>query len=136
VLYRSGGSSVNIVAELRAGRPGFDSQQEQEYFLFAAASRQALRSTRSLIQWVPGPLSAGVKRPYIFMAWYLVKHRGSFTFTLPCYSGSQPLQIRGSVTYPCYLEQSTNLVITGTTEHVYLYCKPQRLDVVLNSETP
>jgi hypothetical protein len=59
------------------------------------------------IQWVPGALSLGVKRPgrepdhsspssaevknawsytstpqYVFMAWCLVKHRGNFTFTL------------------------------------------------------
>jgi len=64
------------------------------------------------IQWVPGALSLGVKRPerqadhsppsnakvtnawgytstpqYVFMVWCLVKHKDNFTFTLPiCYS--------------------------------------------------
>jgi hypothetical protein len=61
--------------------------------------------TQLLVQWVPGALSLGVKRPgvklttqlhlvprsrmsgaipplpvYVFMAWCLVKHRDNFTF--------------------------------------------------------
>jgi hypothetical protein len=32
-------------------------------FLFSASSRQALGSTQPPIQWVPGALSPGVKRP-------------------------------------------------------------------------
>jgi hypothetical protein len=69
-------------------------------------SRTALRHTQPPIQWVPGALSLGVKRPgreadhsspssaeiknawsyistpqYVFMAWCLVKHRDNFTFT-------------------------------------------------------
>jgi hypothetical protein len=32
-------------------------------FLFSTSSRPALRSTQPLIQWVPGALSPGVKRP-------------------------------------------------------------------------
>jgi hypothetical protein len=64
-----------------------------------------LRAGRPPIQWVPGALSLGVKRPehevdhsppssaevknawsytsiplYVFMAWCLVKHRDNFTF--------------------------------------------------------
>jgi hypothetical protein len=64
-------------------------------------------TTQPPIQWVPGGLSLGVKRPgreaghsppssaevknawsytstpqYVFMAWCLVKHRDSFNFTL------------------------------------------------------
>jgi hypothetical protein len=33
------------------------------FFLFTTASRPALRLTRPRIQWVPGTLSLGVKRP-------------------------------------------------------------------------
>jgi hypothetical protein len=75
-------------------------------FLFNAASRTVLGPTQPPIQWVPGALSLGVKRPrreadhsspssaevknawsytftphYVFMAWCLVKHRDNFTFT-------------------------------------------------------
>jgi hypothetical protein len=44
---------------IRAERTGFDSQQGQ----FFTASRQALGSTQSLLQWVPEALSPAVKRP-------------------------------------------------------------------------
>jgi hypothetical protein len=79
-----------------------------ESFLFDAVSRPALGSTQPPIQWEPGALSFGIKRPgreanysppssaevknawsyissqYAFMAWYSVKkkHRDNFTFTL------------------------------------------------------
>jgi hypothetical protein len=74
-------------------------------FLFTTASRPGLRPTQPPIQWVPGAFSLEVKRPglegdhshpssvevknawsytttppYIFMAWYFVKHRDNFTF--------------------------------------------------------
>jgi hypothetical protein len=70
-------------------------------------SRMALGPTQPPIQWVSWALSLGVKQPgheadhsppcsaevknvwhytstpqYIFMVWYLVKHRDNFTFTL------------------------------------------------------
>jgi hypothetical protein len=79
---------------------------EAEMFLFDTVSRPALGPTQPPIQWVPGVLSLGVKRPavkltthlhivsrsknewsytstpqYVFMAWYLVKHRDNITFT-------------------------------------------------------
>jgi hypothetical protein len=69
-------------------------------------SRPALRPTKTSVQWVPGALTPGLKRPgheddhsppssaevknawsytssppYVFMAWRLVKHRDNFTFT-------------------------------------------------------
>jgi hypothetical protein len=75
------------------------------FFLFATASRPVLRLAQSSIQWVTGVLFPRVKCPereadhsppfsaevksewsytytpqYVFMAWYLVKHREN----LPC----------------------------------------------------
>jgi hypothetical protein len=82
----------------------FESRQGLGIFLFTTASRTALEPTQPPIQWVPGALSLGVKRPgceaehsppssaevnawsytstpqYVFMAWCLVKHRDNFTF--------------------------------------------------------
>jgi hypothetical protein len=85
---------------------GFDSRRWLGIFLFTTASRTALGPTQPPIQWVPGVLSLGVKRPwreadhsptssaevknewsctsipqYVFMAWCLVKHGDNFTFT-------------------------------------------------------
>jgi hypothetical protein len=45
-----------------ARRPGFDSRQGQEIFLFSAAFVPSLGPVQPPIQWVPGPLPA-VKRP-------------------------------------------------------------------------
>jgi hypothetical protein len=76
-------------------------------FLFDTASRQALGPTDPPTKRVPETLSLGVKRPrreavhshpsnaevkecvelyfhspqYVFIAWYLVKHRDNITFT-------------------------------------------------------
>jgi hypothetical protein len=75
-----------------------------EYPLFSTSSRPALGTTQPPIQWVPGALSPGVKRPaaeadhspqtsakvkktwiytstppYVFIAQCLVKHRDNFT---------------------------------------------------------
>jgi hypothetical protein len=74
--------------------------------LFTTVSRQALRPTQPPVQWVPGALSLGVKRPgreadhsppssaevknawsytstpaRVFTVWCLIKHRDIFTFT-------------------------------------------------------
>jgi hypothetical protein len=48
---------------LLAGRTGFSSQQEQDFFLQSAASRPVLKSDQPLIQIVPRALSPGVNRP-------------------------------------------------------------------------
>jgi hypothetical protein len=82
---------------------GFDSRRGLGIFFFTTASRTALGPTQAPIQWVPRALSLGIKRvgreadhslpfsaevkntstrQYVFMAWYLVKHRDNFTFYL------------------------------------------------------
>jgi hypothetical protein len=58
------GSSVSIAAMLRARLPVFDSGQGLGLFLFATASRPAMRPTQPHIQWVLGFLSLWVKRPW------------------------------------------------------------------------
>jgi hypothetical protein len=42
---------------------GFDSRRGRGIFLFTTASRTVLGPTQPPIQWVPGALSLGVKRP-------------------------------------------------------------------------
>jgi hypothetical protein len=90
---------------LRAGWSEFDSRRGLEIFLFDTMTRPALRPTQLPIQWVPGALFLGVKRPgreaghslpssaevkecveiylhspNVFMAWCVVKQRDAFTF--------------------------------------------------------
>jgi hypothetical protein len=78
-----------------------------EIFLFSAISILALGLTQPPIQWMLAALSAGVKQPrdeidhsppssakvtnawidtsvppYVFIVWYLIKHRSKFTFII------------------------------------------------------
>jgi len=84
---------------------GFGSRQGQEFFLFASASRPALDSTSASYPIGKEGSSPGVKvanhfslsiadvknvwsytstSPYVFTAWWLIKHSDNFTF-LPEY---------------------------------------------------
>jgi hypothetical protein len=47
----------------RAGRPGFDSLQEQGFCAFSTVFTSTLGPTKPPIQWVLGALSPEVKRP-------------------------------------------------------------------------
>jgi len=92
---------------LTIGILGFHSRQGLRICLFTTASRMALGPTQTPIQWVPGSLFLEVKRPgreadrsspsgaevknawkytstpqYVFMAWFLVKHRDTFQYCL------------------------------------------------------
>jgi hypothetical protein len=40
---------------------GFSSQKWQEIFLLSITSRLAIESTNLSVQWVPGPVSLGIK---------------------------------------------------------------------------
>jgi hypothetical protein len=59
---RSCGIAQSVSDGLRTVRPGFDSRQGKEIFLFSHASRSALGSTQPYIKWVPQALYSGVKR--------------------------------------------------------------------------
>jgi hypothetical protein len=62
-FVRSRDSSVGIATGYGLDDRGFESQQRLRIFLFTTVSRPALGPTQPLIQWVPGVLSLGVKRP-------------------------------------------------------------------------
>jgi hypothetical protein len=66
VFYESGeepGMFSGIALDYELDHRGFESQQELGIFLLTTAFRQDLESTNSPIQWIPGALSLGVKRP-------------------------------------------------------------------------
>jgi hypothetical protein len=101
--YKRQGSSVSIVTELRAGRPGFDSLnwQGRDFFiapyqtgsgarpvsypmgtgalsLVKRPGREADHSSASSAE-VKNALNYTSTLPYVFLAWYLVKHTDSLT---------------------------------------------------------
>jgi hypothetical protein len=59
---RGGNTELSRYSDwLRAGPPEFDSRQGPDMFLYSIASRPALGSTQSPVQWVPDALSPGVR---------------------------------------------------------------------------
>jgi hypothetical protein len=108
LLLRDRDSSVSIVTRLRTGRPGFNSRQELRIFLFfTAGCPYRLVAHPTSYPMNTGVISQGLKRPrreadhsppssaevknawsctsthqYVFMAWYLIKHRENFTFSI------------------------------------------------------
>jgi hypothetical protein len=60
-----GGTNLTSAVEetIQSWRYNIMSRQELRIFLFTTVSRPALRPTQPPIQWVPGALSLGVKRP-------------------------------------------------------------------------
>jgi hypothetical protein len=103
---RNRDSLVGTLDMLWAELPGFDSHQGRGIFTVTTSSRSALWPIQPPVQWEPATLSSRVKRParevdhsppstaadknvlsyisttpYVFMAWYLVKHRNNFTIT-------------------------------------------------------
>jgi hypothetical protein len=56
-------SSVGIALGCGLDDLGFESRQELGIFLFTTASSLAVGPTQPPIQWLPGALSLGVKRP-------------------------------------------------------------------------
>jgi hypothetical protein len=103
--YGGRGSSVSSVTRLRAGRPGLDSLPGQECLLIATASRPVLGPTQPYIQWVPGTLSPGVKRPgreddHLPPSSAEVKNTCSYTSTCPCVFMAWYLKLRTGTILP------------------------------------
>jgi hypothetical protein len=98
-------SKISIVTRLQAERPNFNHRQELRLLHLATASTQTEEPTQPSIQWIPGVLTPGAKRPgleadhtpppsaevkmrgaipllpqYVFTTSYFVKHKDSFTF--------------------------------------------------------
>jgi hypothetical protein len=65
ICYRSRDSSVGIATGYGLDDRGVGARVPVgSNFIFSTSSRPALRFTQPPIQWVPGALSTGVKRPW------------------------------------------------------------------------
>jgi len=76
------------MTRLRTGRLGFDSRQGGLFSLFFTALSQVLGPIHTPIQWAPGALSPGVKRPereayHSSPSNAVVKNAWSYTSTPP-----------------------------------------------------
>jgi hypothetical protein len=100
-------SILRLATGWTVGVLAFDYRRGPGIFLFTTVSRMALGPIQPSIQWIPGTLSLGIKRPgresdhsppfsaafknawrytstpqYVFMPWCLVKHRDNFYFQI------------------------------------------------------
>jgi hypothetical protein len=108
MIRKNRGSSVNIVTATGWTTRDSIAGWGGDFSLFTiAVSRLALRPMQPPVQWVPGALSQGVKRPgieadhssppsaevknawsyistppYILIEWCLVKHRDNFAYLI------------------------------------------------------
>jgi hypothetical protein len=57
------GQLIGIAVGYRLDDRGFESRQGLRIFLFTTVSVTALEPTQPPVQWVPGAISVGVKRP-------------------------------------------------------------------------
>jgi hypothetical protein len=63
ICWTREGAGIAKSVERRAGRPGFRFPARERKFLFFTVFRPVLGPTQPPIQWVPGALSPGAKRP-------------------------------------------------------------------------
>jgi hypothetical protein len=63
IIIKRTGIAIRYSDEAQIGWPGFDSRLGQETFRYSSTSRQAPGPTQPPIQWVPGALAPGIKRP-------------------------------------------------------------------------
>jgi hypothetical protein len=100
--WKSCGSSVSIVTRLRAGRAGLNSHQRHHvqtgsgaHPAFCPVGTGALtprvkRPEREADNWPPSSAEVNAWSctsilPYVFMPWYLIKHRDDFVYLRSCW---------------------------------------------------
>jgi hypothetical protein len=94
-LQRGRGNLACNLEVLRFGVLGFDSRRGLGIFLFTTASRTSLGPTQPPIQWVPGVLSLGVKRPGVKLTTHL--HLVPRSKNEWSYNSTPPIRLHGVV---------------------------------------
>jgi hypothetical protein len=109
----------------KIGILGFDSRRGLGIFLFTTASRTALEPTQPPIQWVPGALTLGIKRPGLEAdhsppSSAEVKNAWSYTSTPPVrLHGGAQLKYRDNFTFTHYrtMQLNTSVLIVEPRFH-------------------